>query len=88
MKGNIDNEQLQETREFIGAWLRDKREANELSQTELAEMMGVRQETVSKVEAGKWAISVDMLSLFCFHLNYPLKKLFNEKVPVRPRSRK
>lgn len=76
MKGNIAPEQLQATREHIGAWLRNKRQAKELTQNELADLMEIRFETVSKVEAGKWAISVDMLALFCEHLECPLDSIF------------
>lgn len=77
MKGNIEPEQLQATRELVGNWLRDKRQAKGLSQAKLADLMGIRFETVSKVEAGKWAISVDMLALFCEHLEFPLDQLFS-----------
>lgn len=63
-------------RERIGAWLRDAREAKGWSQLELADKMWIRHETVSKVEAGKWAITVDMLTLFCHHLGLDLKKIF------------
>lgn len=76
MKGNIAPEQLEATRAFIGQWLRGKRQAKGLSQAGLADLMGIRFETVSKVEAGKWAISVDMLALFCEHLEYPLDEIF------------
>lgn len=76
MKGNITPEQLQQHRTQIGTWLCNAREAKGLSQQALADRMWVRQETVSKVEAGKWAITVDMLALFCKHLDIDLKKLF------------
>lgn len=79
MKGNIAPEQLQVTRELVGAWLRDKRLEKGLSQAQLADLMGIRFETVSKVEAGKWAISMDMLALFCEHLEYPLDNIFTSK---------
>lgn len=75
MKGNIDQTQLQSIREHIGNWLCAAREEKGLSQQELADKMWIRQETVSKVESGKWAISIDMLALFCHHLKIPLKKL-------------
>jgi transcriptional regulator with XRE-family HTH domain len=89
MKGNIDPLYLQELRIDIGTWLRDLRKAKGYSQAELAERMQVRQQTVSKVEGGEWAITIDMLALFCLHLDYPIKKLFqHDKVPVRPGSRK
>lgn len=76
MKGNITPEHLQETRETVGTWLKEKREAKDLTQTALALKMGIAPETVNKIEAGKWAITVDMLSLFCLHLKVPIKKLF------------
>jgi transcriptional regulator with XRE-family HTH domain len=76
MKGNIDPAKLEDTRAIIGTWLKDKRIEKGLSQLELADKMSIRQETVSKVESGKWAITIDMLTLFCHHLNIPLKKIF------------
>jgi transcriptional regulator with XRE-family HTH domain len=76
MKGHIAPEQLEATRQLVGTWLRDKRERKGLSQAALANLMGIRFETVSKVEAGKWAISVDMLALFCEHLECPLDQIF------------
>ena len=60
----------------IGIWLKEKRQEKGLSQLELADKMWIRHETVSKVESGKWAISIDMLTLFCHHLGIPLKKMF------------
>jgi len=76
MKGNIAPEQLQATRALVGGWLRNKRETKGITQATLADLMGIRFETVSKVEAGKWAISVDMLALFCEHLECPLDEIF------------
>jgi len=76
MKGNIAPEQLQATRALVGTWLRSKRESKGITQATLADLMGIRFETVSKVEAGKWAISVDMLALFCEHLECPLDEIF------------
>lgn len=76
MKGNIAPEQLKATRELVGNWLKEKRRTKGLSQAALADLMGIRFETVSKVEAGKWAISVDMLALFCEHLECPLDNIF------------
>ena len=82
MKGNIAPEQLEQARKIVGAWLRNKRESKGLSQAALANHMKIRFETVSKVEAGKWAISVDMLALFCEHLECPLDQIFtNEAAP-------
>lgn len=79
MKGNIDPAKLDAMRVQVGQWLRERRIEKGLSQLELADKMWIRQETVSKVEAGKWAITVDMLTLFCHHLGIPLKKLFTHE---------
>lgn len=76
MQGNIDPALLQETREHIGALLRNRRKKLGLSQNDLSKKMGIRRPTISNVEAGKWAITVDMLTLFCHHLDIPIKKLF------------
>jgi len=76
MKGNITPEQAHAARSHIGTWLKEKREAKGLSQAVLADLLGVEQTTVSKVEGGKWAISVDMLALFCEHLECPIDQLF------------
>lgn len=76
MKGNITPELLQESRELVGSWLKAKREAKGLSQYALAREMGIDGATINKIEVGKWAITIDMLSLFCFHLKVPIKKLF------------
>ena len=76
MKGNIAPEQLKASRELVGNWLRNKREQKGLTQAELAGLMGVSDTTISKAEAGKWAISMDMLALFCEHLECPLDTIF------------
>lgn len=76
MKGNIEPEQLEQARETVGAWLREKRISKGLSQSELARMMGIASQTINKIEAGKWAITTDMLALFCEHLEYPITDLF------------
>lgn len=76
MKGNITQEQQQEARTHIGAWLKERREESGLSQSELARQLGIDQATVNKIEAGKWAISVDMLELFLLHYGASVKDLF------------
>jgi Predicted transcriptional regulators len=63
-------------RKRIGAWLSYNRKQKGLSQQKLAEKMGIRQNTISSIEDGRWAITVDMLALFCEHLEIDLNKLF------------
>lgn len=76
MKGNIEPEQLEQARIAVGAWLKEKRTGKSLSQSALARMMGIDQATINKIEVGKWAITVDMLALFCEHLESPITELF------------
>jgi transcriptional regulator with XRE-family HTH domain len=76
MKGNIEPEQISAARELLGSWLANLRKGKGLSQTNLALLMGIDAATVSKIEAGKWGITIDMLALFCLHLEYPLDSLF------------
>ncbi len=61
---------IQENREMIGNQIRAFREKKELSQDELAEIMEVHRSTISKVENGKFAITVDYLVKFGWHLDF------------------
>ena len=55
---------------YVGEQIRQFREKRNLSQEELAEMMGISRATISKIENGRFAISVDYLAKFSFHLNF------------------
>jgi len=57
----------------IGARLREIREERNLNQTQVAEKMGVQQNTVSKIESGSFNPSVDMVIKYCQAIN---KKIF------------
>lgn len=52
-------------RERIGNRLRELREAQGLTTTQLAEMCGMSHSTISKVENGRWSVSLDLLSRVC-----------------------
>lgn len=49
----------------IGNRLRELREAQGLTATQLAERCGLSQPTISKIENGKWSVSLDILSKIC-----------------------
>lgn len=49
----------------IGSRLRELREAQGLTTTLLGERCGLTQSTISKVENGKWSVSLDILSKIC-----------------------
>ena len=56
----------------IGQRLADRRRALGLTQAVLAEKIGVAEETMSRMESGKVAISLERLAKFCDLLDYPM----------------
>jgi transcriptional regulator with XRE-family HTH domain len=66
---------IQENREAIGTQIRVFREKKGLSQDELSEIMGVNRSTISKVENGKFAITVDYLVKFAWYLDFTISML-------------
>jgi transcriptional regulator with XRE-family HTH domain len=76
MKGNITPEQQQAARAHMGAWLKERREESGLSQSELARQLGIDQATINKIEAGKWAISVDVIEMFLLHYGTTIADMF------------
>lgn len=57
--------ELMNDRLRIGSRIRELREAQGLTSTQLGEMCGLTQSTISKVENGKWSVSIDILSKVC-----------------------
>lgn len=66
---------IQENREVIGKQIRKFREKRGFSQDELAEIMEVNHSTISKVETGKFAITIDYLAKFAWHLDFNISIL-------------
>ena len=67
--GNFNPEYFNEVRRLIGGWLRQFREEKGLTQQHLGEMMELDRATIAKIEKGKWAFSIDMLTRFCVALD-------------------
>lgn len=61
---------IQENREAIGKQIRAFREKKGFSQDELSEIMEVNRSTISKVETGKFAITIDYLVKFAWYLDF------------------
>ena len=61
---------FQEYREKIGDSIRVFREEKEYSQDDLAEIMEVNRSTISKIENGKFAITIDYIVIFVWHLDF------------------
>lgn len=66
---------IQENREAIGKQIRAFREKKGFSQDELSEIMEVNRSTISKVETGKFAITIDYLVKFAWYLNFDISVL-------------
>jgi len=57
----------------LGDKIRHVREQRGYSQEQLAEMMNVNRSTISKIENGKFSITVDYLVRFSIFLDYEFK---------------
>jgi transcriptional regulator with XRE-family HTH domain len=74
----MDNPQLtkdefiSKNRSKIGMELHKYRAKKGFSQAHLADLMGISRATISKIENGKFAISVDYLAKFAWHLDFHL----------------
>ena len=66
---------IQENREAIGREIRAFREKKGFSQDELSEIMEVNRSTISKVETGKFAITIDYLVKFAWYLDFDISVL-------------
>lgn len=71
---------VKNTRYNIGGEIRKYREKKGFSQDHLATLMGISRATISKIENGKFAISVDYLSKFSWHLDFDVK-IFEKEQP-------
>ncbi|MDR1585670.1 MAG: helix-turn-helix transcriptional regulator [Prevotellaceae bacterium] len=57
----MDKEQIIEARKQLCASMKEMRKQNGLTQADVAKLLDVKEYTISKIESGKWAISVDTL---------------------------
>lgn len=65
-------------RESIGKKIREFRENKGYSQDYLAELMKVDRSTISKIENGRFAISIDYLAKFSQHLDFNISLIENK----------
>ena len=63
---------IQDNREAIGRQIREYREKKGFSQDELAQLMQIHRSTISKVESGKFAITVDYFLKFGWYLGFQI----------------
>jgi len=65
--------QIKDYRLKLGDKIRQVREQRGYSQEHLADMMDVNRSTISKIENGKFSITVDYLVRFSIFLDYEFK---------------
>jgi transcriptional regulator with XRE-family HTH domain len=71
-KSRPTEEYIQQNRESIGKQIRLYREKKGISQEELAEIMEVKNSTISKIENGKFAITIDYLAKLAWYLDFDI----------------
>lgn len=71
---------IQRKREMIGKQVRSFREEKGLSQGKLAEIMGISRSTISKIETGKFAFTIDYISKFGWYLDFEITILENQSI--------
>ena len=69
---------IQENRELIGKQIRIIREKKGYNQDELAEIMKVNRSTISKIENGKFSVTIDYLAKFSLFLGFNILIVENE----------
>lgn len=72
IKEQPSNEYIYKYREAIGKNLRYLREKRGYSQRVLGGIMNVHRSTISKIEKGRFAITVDYLAKFGWHLDFDI----------------
>lgn len=65
--------QIKDYRLKLGDKIRQVREKRGYSQEQLADMMDINRSTISKIENGKFSITVDYLVRFSIFLDYEFK---------------
>ena len=70
MKPKVHDQYIQNFREIVGKNIRSLREKRGYSQDDLAAIMGVNRSTISKIETGKFAITIDYLVKFAWYLDF------------------
>jgi transcriptional regulator with XRE-family HTH domain len=69
----VMEEQIKDYRLKLGDKIRTVREKRGYSQEQLAEKMDVNRSTISKIENGKFGISVDYLVRFSIYMDFEFK---------------
>ncbi len=68
---------MKNTKELLGARIREIRKARELTQEQLAEMVDVEQKHISRIEVGKNFPTIDRLERIAEALHVPMGTFFD-----------
>jgi transcriptional regulator with XRE-family HTH domain len=71
---------VKSNRYIIGGEIRKYREKKGFSQEYLATLMDISRATISKIENGKFAFSVDYLAKFAWHLDFDIAIFEKEQI--------
>ena len=78
---NVENNSIEnfikDYRFKIASEIKSIREKKGYSQEELAKIMGVNRTTISKIENGKFSISIDYIAKFSFYLGFDFSLVDN-----------
>jgi transcriptional regulator with XRE-family HTH domain len=77
-KAKISEQYIKDYRESVGRNIRLIREKKGYSQDELAEIMDVHRSTISKIETGKFAITIDYMVKFAWYLDFDISFIDRE----------
>jgi transcriptional regulator with XRE-family HTH domain len=69
----VRSEFVRNNRLNIGLKIRQYRIMKSFSQQHLADLMGISRATISKIENGKFSISIDYLAKFAWHLDFDVR---------------
>jgi len=79
MKSRFADKYIQVHRDAIGKNIRSLREKKGYSQYDLAGIMDIHRSTISKIETGKFAITIDYLVKFAWYLEFDIKFIETNK---------
>lgn len=72
-KSTLTENQIKDYRLKLGNKIRVVRQQRGYNQNQLAEMMSINRSTISKIENGKFSITIDYLVRFSIFLDYEFK---------------
>lgn len=86
---NINTEYVNNVRILIGSWIKKFRKQKNLTLKEVADLLEIKESTVSKIENGKW-LSLEMLIKLSVKLDFYIflcEKDSNDDLAVTMRNR-